>query len=148
MSEPTEKVLSKPEQPDAKTSGRKIRSPEQLAVLAKAREKALEIRKQNQAIRSKEIEIKKVEKENKINDIETKYQEVVMKPKEQVNLPKEEVNLPKIKVKQYIQSDSDDEDLVIVKIPKKKLVKYHKKASETFVPPPTPQIKRNPLFSI
>ena len=62
MTEPTQNSLTTAV-PEAKISGRKVRSMEQLAVLAKAREKALEIRKQNQQLRQKQMETIKTEKE-------------------------------------------------------------------------------------
>jgi hypothetical protein len=151
MTEPTEKPLTVLT-PETKVSGRKVRSVEQLAVLAKAREKALEIRKQNQQVRQKELEIKKTEKEIKVAEIENKYQEVKEK-KENINkqvpiLAKQVLvaEEPK-KVKNTIQSDSDDDEMVMIKIPKKKLVKYQKKVeikSEPIVLP----VRKNPLFNL
>jgi hypothetical protein len=144
MSEPTENHLTVLT-PETKVSGRKVRSVEQLAVLAKAREKALEIRKQNQALRSKELEIKKTEKEIKVAEIENKYQEVKEK-KEKVFEPKQ-VTEPKPKVK-YVESDESDDEMVMIKIPKKKLVKYQKKVQKEQISEIILPVKKNPLFDI
>ena len=57
MTEPTEPTLSTEETP-AKI--KKTRSPEQLEVLAKARAKAIEVRKSNALLRKQEKEIEKV----------------------------------------------------------------------------------------
>ena len=49
---------------------KKQRSAEQLLVLAKAREKALEVRRQNKALRDKEKEVKAAEKRQARQKIE------------------------------------------------------------------------------
>ena len=158
MTEPTQLPLT----PEAKVSGRKVRSVEQLAVLAKAREKALEIRKQNQQVRQKQMEIIKTEKEIKVAEIETKYNQVLEKKKE-LNEPRtvlrseaeqkvrSEANYFKepqrVIYRNTIQSDSDDDEMVMVRIPKKKLVKYQKKVEQPVKSEALP-IKKNPLFNI
>ena len=163
MTEPAQLPLI-PE-PQVKVSGRKIRSVEQLAVLAKAREKALEIRKQNQQVRQKQMEIIKTEKEIKVAEIETKYNQVLEKKKElneprtvlrseaeqpqQFKEPQKDYQKQTIvhKYRNTIQSDSDDDEMVMVRIPKKKLVKYQKKVEQPVKSEAIP-IRKNPLFNV
>ena len=113
MTEPTEEDKTDDEsetQPLIKP--KKVRSPEQLEVLKKAREKALEIRRENAKLRRAEKEIQRREKENKLNDRKEKVakyeQETVAKA-------------PRIKKKKKVvyeseSSESEEEEVV----PKKK----------------------------
>ena len=152
MTEPTQNSLTTAV-PEAKISGRKVRSMEQLAVLAKAREKALEIRKQNQQLRQKQMETIKTEKEIKVAEIENKYQEV--KEKKENIIPfqpkvrcEAEQKVRSEKVKQnLIESDDSDDDLVTIRISKKKLVKYQKKAEKKEIKSEAIPVKKNPLFN-
>lgn len=148
MTEPTQIPLTtlKTLTPETKIPSRKVRSMEQLAVLAKAREKALEIRKQNQQLRQKQMETIKTEKEIKVAEIENKYQEV--KEKKENIIPFQPKNLNKPLKKNLIESDDSDDEMVMVRIPKKKLVKYQKKAEKKEIKSEAIPVKKNPLFNM
>jgi len=147
-------------------------TPEHLEMLARARTKALEVRRQKKELREKEKLVKKEEKQKHKEDVEEKYTKLIEKEKPKVEVEVEEVNepvepehqsppvsvlkkqdkkplkklpetpqqseddepeiiykkKPKKKKKQVIvyESSSSDEEEVI-KIPKRKLIKYAKK---------------------
>ncbi len=97
---------------------KKSRTPEQLEVLAKARQKALEVRKANAELRKKEKEIELKEKENKIKERKKKIEEY-----EEPEPEPEPVKIKKSKKKIVIEeSESESEEEVVV-VKKKKPVK-------------------------
>ena len=153
MSEPTEQ----PPQVNLKT--KKTRTPEQLEVLSKAREKALQIRKENAKLRQAE---KQIEKDKKSKELLARKQKV-----EEYNNPKEtpepepveiEPETPKVvkritkekpkkeKKKKIIyveeSSESEEEEIVYVKKskPKKEILEPLERV-EGFKPPPKPKSK-------
>ena len=134
MSEPTEPT----EKINLKT--KKIRTPEQLEVLAKAREKALQIRKENAKLRQAE---KQIEKDKKAKELMARKQKVkeylepVPDPEPvEPEPPKEIKRIPKVPVQRtvpkkekkkkikYVEveesSESEEEEIVYVKKSKPK----------------------------
>lgn len=149
ISEATEEKV-----PPTNLKTKKPRTTEQLEVLSKAREKALQIRQENAKLRQAE---KKIEKDKKTKEVELRKQKVeeYNKPKvpEPVILepePKEEVVVKKIKKQKpkkivYVEeSESEEEEepeIVYVKKPKKKVPVEPKERIEGFVEPPKVKTK-------
>ena len=126
----------------------KTRTPAQLEVLARARQKANEIRKVNMEIKNKEKEIKTIEKIKNANEIQQRHSELVnsIVP---TGIETKPIEIPIVKQKKpVVDSDSSDDEMVVIKIPKKKIAKYHKlinKIPEVVNPIIKP---KNPLFYI
>ena len=129
--------MSDTEQPKPKV--KKTRTPEQLEALARAREKALEIRKQNAELRKAEKEIAKHEKEESIKVRKEKVKnylkkEPVKEVVEEEEPPEEPEPEPKPKPKakpkkkkvivvEESESESEEEEeIVVVKKPRAKKV--------------------------
>ena len=128
MSEP-------PEQPPINLKTKKTRTPEQLEVLSKAREKALQIRKENAKLRQAE---KQIEKDKKSKELMMRKQKVaeynnpkeISEPEPEPEPPKEikriskEFQKKKEKKKKIIyveeSSESEEEEIVYVKKSKPK----------------------------
>lgn len=168
---------------------KKIRTPEQLMVLSRAREKATEIRNENRVIKLKENDTRRLDKENRQADLDERFQTalkiknerlkgkdsigpnliimpdpndektkeaVEVKTKETVSVPKEkEFTSIKADSRRYktsipiVESDDSDNENIIVRIPKKKLIKYHKQEEKKVIRinnTPVPIQKKNPLF--
>ena len=131
MSEP-------PEQPPINLKTKKTRTPEQLEVLSKAREKALQIRKENAKLRQAEKQIEKDKKSKELmmrkqkvaeynNPKEISEPEPEPEPKEIKRISKEfqkKVEIKKEKKKKIIyveeSSESEEEEIVYVKKSKPK----------------------------
>lgn len=142
---PEEQGILIPEKvPEKKTL--KTRTPAQLEVLARARQKANEIRKVNMEIKNKEKEIKTIEKIKNANEIQQRHSELVSSIVPTETKP---IEIPIVKQKKpVVDSDSSDDEMVVIKIPKKKIAKYHKlvnKIPEVVNPIIKP---KNPLFYI
>ena len=163
---------------------KKIRTPEQLMVLSKAREKATEIRNENRVIKLKENDTRRLDKENRQADLDERFQTALkiknerLKGKDSIGpnlviMPqpdlkedtKEDVKQEVISIKAdirrhltnktipIVESDDSDNENIIVRIPKKKLIKYHKQEEKKNIkvalnnsPVQVPIQKKNPLF--
>lgn len=153
MSEPTE---DPPKPINLKV--KKTRTPEQLEVLSKAREKALEIRKENAKLRQAE---KQIEKDKKSKEILARKQKVeeYNNPKEEP-IPEPEIVVEKETIKRIVKpkkekkkkiiyveesSESEEEEIVYVKKSKPKkqevLQSIERPPQEGFKPPPQPKTK-------
>ena len=142
------------------TGNKSIRSPEQLLVLAKAREKAIQVRKFNAVVKKAEKDIILIDKLNVKKGIIAKHKElldpetlpvpvpvpvpVAIEPSEPsvaVNLIEPKVKTKKIKVVE--QSDSDEEEIVYIKKAKKpvkpKKIVYISDDDEPEPAPPPPR---------
>ena len=109
--EPTEPIQEPP------TKIKKSRSPEQLEVLAKARAKAVEVRKANALLRKQEKDIERQEKEHKLK--ERKERVAKYKAPQEEEVVKEDyiepVKVRKKKVVVVEESSSDEEEVVVVR---------------------------------
>ena len=141
------------------------KSPAQLAMLAQARIRAMEVRKENSNIRNKEKEIKQVEDVKRKIEIETKHSELYKVPTPQVTETQEPVDTevvkkkPKKKVVVISDSDSDD-DYTTIRVKKTKLAKWQTRPPTAPIsvpaalaaPVPQPRMympkAKNPLFSM
>lgn len=124
MTDPTEEIEPVVVKP---IKVKKTRSPEQLEVLAKARARAMEVRKANAELRKQEKDIEKDEKEQKLKERKAKverYKKPVVEQEDYVE-PKIKKTKKKKKVIVVEESSSDDdtssdeEDVVIIKKKKK-----------------------------
>jgi len=125
----------KGDQPVRKNPNLQQRTPEQLAVLSKAREKALAVRKENAELKRKEKELAKIEKEKekatRKKNIETKYK-ALKEPKSKDDLVEEEY-VPEATTKQKPASpvetevDEPEPEPEPVKLERQKPVKKSKK---------------------
>ena len=97
---------------------KKTRSPEQLEVLKKAREKALQIRKENAKLRKAEKDIEKEKKDNDLKERKAKVAEhtrgAEIETEEVIVKQKKPLKKKKIIYVQESESESEDE-IVIVK---------------------------------
>ena len=139
MTEPTE-ATEPTQEPPAKI--KKSRSPEQLEVLAKARAKAVEVRKANALLRKQEKDIERQEKEHKLK--ERKERVAKYKPPQEEEVVKEDYVEPvkvkkerkkKVVVVEESESSDDEEEVVVVR--KKKAVPATPKPA----PKPVPTIQ-------
>ena len=111
MTEPTEEDKTDDEsetQPLIKP--KKVRSPEQLEVLKRAREKALEIRRENAKLHKAEKEIERREKETKLNDRKekvAKYEQETVATAPRIKKKKKVVY-----VEESESSESEEEEVV------------------------------------
>ena len=122
--------MSDTEQPKPKV--KKTRTPEQLEALSRAREKALEIRKQNAELRKAEKEIAKHEKEESIKVRKEKVKNYLKKepvkevveeePDPEPPKPKAKPKKKKVIVVEESESESEEEEIVVVKKPRAKKV--------------------------
>ena len=128
MTEPTEDIEPTVVKP---SKVKKTRSPEQLEVLAKARAKAMEVRKANAELRKQEKDIEKAEKEQKLKERKAKVEKYNKPPVEEV-VEQEVYVEPKVikkkvpKKKKVIvveqsesESSSDEEEVMVIKKKKK-----------------------------
>ena len=144
------------------TGNKSIRSPEQLLVLAKAREKAIQVRKFNAVAKKAEKDIILIDKLNVKKGIRAKHKEL-LDPETLPSIPIVPVSLPiepiepsialdpngkKVKTKKIKvveESDSDEEEIVYIKKAKKpvkpKKIVYISDDDEP-EPPPRPLPKK------
>ncbi len=140
MTEPTEPT-EPTQEPPAKI--KKSRSPEQLEVLAKARAKAVEVRKANALLRKQEKDIERQEKEHKLK--ERKERVAKYKPPQEEEVIKEDYIEPvkvkkerkkKVVVVEESDTSSDEEEVVVVRKKKERVPAPPKPA-----PKPVPSIQ-------
>tara|TARA_R100000935_G_scaffold15780_1_gene31582 strand:+ start:6575 stop:7057 length:483 start_codon:yes stop_codon:yes gene_type:complete len=143
MTDPIEEIEPVVEKP---SKVKKTRSPEQLEVLAKARAKAMEVRKANAELRKQEKDIEKAEKEQKLKERKAKvdkYNKPVVEQEDYVEPIVIKKKAPKKKkiivVEESDSESSDEEEVVIVKKKKKPIVR-----TET-IRQPVPQIDQRKL---
>lgn len=123
MTEPTEPTVPTEEPP---TKIKKSRTPEQLEVLAKARAKALEVRKANALLRKQEKDIERQEKALKLKERKERVANY-KKPQEEEVVQEEYVEppAPKVRKKKVVvveESSSDEEEVVVVRKKKERRV--------------------------
>jgi len=128
MTEPTE--LTDPVEVSQKKV-KKTRSPEQLEVLAKAREKALQIRRENAELRKAEKDIDKEEKATKLKERRNKVEnynkqkssqleEVPEVARKEPSKIKSKKPKKKVLIIEESESESEEEEVIVVKKPKAK----------------------------
>ena len=116
--------MTEPTEPPVNLKTKKTRTPEQLEVLAKAREKALQIRKENAKLRQAE---KQIEKDKKSKELMMRKQKV-----EEYNNPKEiSEPEPEPEPKEIKRISKEFQKKVEIKKEKKKKIIYVEESSES-----------------
>lgn len=136
------------------TGNKSIRTPEQLLVLAKAREKAIQVRKFNATVKKAEKDIILIDKLNVKKGIIAKHKELLDPETLPVPVPVADIpSEPKPKVVKKVIIDDEEEEgeqIVYVKKAKKPVVKkiVYISDDDEPEPPPPPKLVKPPIASL
>jgi hypothetical protein len=137
----SEEVIENKLTQPTRVGNRSIRTESQLAVLAKAREKALSIRRFNITVKNAQKGIEIIETAKTKNDILAKHKKLLEPEQIPIPVPVEVVPvLPKKSVPVPNSDDDEEQEIILIKKkkkkPKQKIIYYTDSDSDNEPPPP------------